>query len=151
MTYTMPQVTYNISTVNLKFNKTTELTVNSAGGVSYYYKIIINLIPENCNLGQFDARVTSSDVSWDIDQGKLLCRATNLKQGVQHSCEFFINPENFPAPGEYRIGLYAQNELNGAWDVTYLFVTLTEQSGTEQFILADNTPFEVLTTRNTQD
>jgi hypothetical protein len=151
MGYTLPNVSYNISVTNLKFNTTEAVTVGSMCKVSYNHKIILNLIPNNCGLDQFDIRVTDSDDPWDIDQGKLLNRATNLRQGISHECEFSINPETFPTVGEYRIGLYARSALDDSWDVTYLFFTLTEQSGTEQFILADNTPFEVITTRDTQD
>jgi hypothetical protein len=146
MGYTIPDVSYNISVANLKFNTTEAVTVGSLCKVSYNHKITIKVTPNNCGLGQFDIRVTGSDDPWDIDQGKLLNRATNLSKNSSYNCEFFINQENFPTAGDYRIGLYARNALDDSWDVTYLFFTLSEQ-----FILADGSSFEVLTTRATSD
>ena len=146
MGYTIPDVNYNINVANLKLNTAEAVTVGSMCKVSYNHKIIVNLTPVNCSLDQFDIRATLSENPWDIDQGKLLSRATNLRQNLTHTCEFLINPENFPEMGEYRIGLYARNALDNSWDVTYLFFTLSEQ-----FILADGSSFEVLTTRETSD
>ena len=156
MSYTVPDVSYNIYAINTnprvaKIALVMTPTVGSTCKVSYDYKITIEVTPNNCSLSQFDIRATGSDASWDIDQGKLLNRITNLSKNSSRSCEFLINRENFPTAGDYRIGLYARNALDDSWDVTYLFFTLAEQSGTEQFILADGTPFEVITTRNTQD
>jgi hypothetical protein len=144
MSYTTPDVSYSIKVANLKFNTVGDIAVGAACRVSYNCKIIITLIPNNCGLDQFDVRATTSDASWDIDQGNLLSRSTNLSQSVAHSCEFYITKENFPSAGEYRIGLYARNALDGSWDVTYLFITLDGCS----FQLSDGSMFGTLTDRN---
>jgi hypothetical protein len=67
---------------------------------------------------------------------------------MSHSFSIEVNETNFnQGIGTYRIGLYARNALDNSWDVTYLFFAL----GSEQFILADGSTFEVLTTRNALD
>lgn len=143
MGYIIPDVSYSIKVTNLKFNTVEDLAINSECRVSYNCKITITLIPNNCGLSQFDIRATVLESPWDIDQGKLLSRSTNLRQSSAHTCEFIINTENFPEAGSYRIGLYAKNELDGSWDVSYLVFTL---NGT-QLILKDGTALSVLTTR----
>jgi hypothetical protein len=126
MSYIVPDVSYNIKVANLKFNTVGDIAIGTTCRVSYNCKIIITLTPKNCGLDQFDIRATASADPWDLDRGILLSRRTNLQQSISYSCEFLINKENFPDAGEYRIGLYARNALDGSWDVTYLFVTLND-------------------------
>jgi hypothetical protein len=146
MSYSTPLVNYETIKVH-----DTDVLLGSQCKASFqhpYNKINITMTPTNCSLSQFDVRVTRSEDPWDIDQGVLAYRATNLTRNMSHSFSIEVNETNFnQGIGTYRIGLYARNALDNSWDVTYLFFAL----GSEQFILADGSTFEVLTTRNALD
>ena len=112
---------------------------------SPYNQISIKMTPTNCSLSYYEVRVTEAESEYDIGKGTQAYWTTNIAANSSHSFIININTETFTAgDGTYRIGLYARSALDDSWDVTYLFFTV---SG-EEFILADGSSFDVLTTRD---
>lgn len=66
---------------------------------------------------------------------------TNIPANTTISCSFTIDQTSFPYGNtEYRVGLYAQNAVDGCWDATYL---LADKDG-KLLIDNDNKQLEVL-------
>jgi len=134
-----PEVTYTI-TLN-----GTQIPVDGSAKVSFkspFNKIYINVKPTNTSLSYFEARVTTYNADYGIGVGKLLCHETNISS-TGKTLSFDINATNFSeGDGDYRIGIYSKNSVDGTWDLTYIFF---EVAGS-QFIPSDSTGFEVLTT-----
>lgn len=116
-----------------------------ASFIAPYNKINIEMTPTNCSLSYFEVRVTGSEESYDIGVGANAYWTTNIAANLTHTFTIEINSTNFSlGDRDYRISLYAKSALDGSWDVTYLFFTVDG----EEFILADDSSFNVLTTRD---
>ncbi len=142
MSLITPLVSYDTIRINGK-----DISLSSSCRASFiapYNKINIEMAPTNCSLSYFEVRVTGLDAEYDIGVGAKAYWTTNIAANAKHTFTIDINSENFTlGDGAYRISLYARSALDGSWDVTYLFFTV---SG-EQFILADGLEFGVITTK----
>lgn len=116
-----------------------------ASFIAPYNKINIEMTPTNCSLSYFEVRVTGSEESYDIGVGANAYWTTNIAANLTHTFTIEINSTNFSlGDRDYRISLYAKSALDDSWDVTYLFFTVDG----EEFILADDSSFNVLTTKD---
>lgn len=144
MSLVTPLVSYDAIKIN---NKDITLSSNCrASFIAPYNRIIIDMTPTNCSLSYFEVRVTGLEDTYDIGIGARAFCTTNIAANAKYTFNIDINAENFAlGDGSYRISLYAKSALDDSWDVTYLFFTV----GGEEFILADGSNLEVLTTQNT--
>jgi hypothetical protein len=132
-----------------------------ASYISPFNKIDVKLTLADYAISYCEVRVTEVDADYDIGVGNLPLKTlpvnqtdplnhavwVGLRANYTHNLSFYITPEGFPItePGRktFRVSLYAKNELDGSWNVSYLVFTLDGA----QLLLADGTALGVLTTR----
>jgi hypothetical protein len=132
-----------------------------ASYISPFNKIDVKLTLADYAVSYCEVRVTEVDADYDIGVGKLPLKTLPANQSASldyavwlslranhtHDLSFYITPEGFPMTElgrkTFRVSIYAKNELDGSWNVSYLVFTL---DGT-QLILEDGIALSVLTTR----
>jgi len=144
--YNPPQVDYKALTVN----GVNYLTSNAVkvSFVPPYNTVSITFRP-NVLLNRYIVNATYGDAAYDIDVGKRLVAApggsiTSIPSTQDTTVSFEVNSTNFDqGDGLYRISLYAQSAVDYSWDVSYILLTVSNDT----FVPSDGGTFEVLTTK----
>lgn len=141
-----PNITYN-TIYTYRFNPMTKerstVPINlSSTGTKVSFIPPCNSIhlefSSNVGLTRYLVRATKENEDYDVDLGARLVYQTSLAANTLHKIDIPISAENFNTNGVYRIGLYAQSELNYEWDITYLFFTINEATSTPELFKPQN-------------
>lgn len=132
---TLTYVSDTTHTIDVGLSGTCRATI----GTHNYFTI--SFIP-NVSLTYYEVRITKASDDYDIGVGTRAYSAENLPANKAHTFNIALNADNFSAGAtSYRISLYAKNQRDYSWDVSYLFFTTDGL----QFIVQTDEAFESLT------
>lgn len=98
-----------------------------------YDKCTVNF-SSNVHIKQFLARATKGNEEWGIDKGVLIAEINNRDANTQLSFDIITANHLTDGDGEYRIGLYLQND-DDLWNLDEMFI-VTNNNGSK--FITDN-------------
>ena len=150
---TSGSVTYKSFTLSLAIkaldsnviSKDILLSSNTRAALGSSNKITVKFTA-NSALSEWQVRITKAENDYGVDNGTKVCYRTNIATGAEIEENIPLTSTYFnEGDGVYRVSLFAQRSFDGLWDVTYIFMTVsdTDSKSHVQFVPSDSTGLEV--------